>query len=1010
MMRRSNLLYLAGILAVVLGLTAFPSAGWATYGNYTSTISGGSLNQPAKVAVDPANGDVYVTDAGNRKVKKYDKKGVYASGYNLSVSGTPVGICVDGNYIYVGDDTNNCVWIYDKSTGALTDFQNTNGTHYLGGGIGGNWKVSMPNTIAVSPSGQIFVVDGDNDKVLGYNRYGTWCMSFGTSGTATSSGTTINLYYPTGLAFAESTVSGTSVTQYFYIGDQGNNRVQRLYYIYNSVTNQITTNPTFSRNVGTGIGDAFGKFERIADVAWDSVYSRLMVVDSLQMVAQLFDSNGNTMSKALNYNAGVQTNLNIPTGIAIDTSNRKAYVASNQAGTLSVFDSAQGAVPTISITAPVVAETPATTTYTVSYTMSDTDSATCTVKVYYYDVTTPSNQVLIDTKSLTFSGGTVSSSTTWDIVGTYPNFMPAGTYKIYATVQDDTMNQNNATSTGSVAITTVSGKYTSTMQAKFGAPATDSDLDGISNADEINGTQNALYGGLSTDPGNADSDNDGLTDGQECLTYNTNPNNSDTDNGGVSDAVEVAKGTSPTNITDDLNSSTDATIAGFVDDVNMMFSTFDLLNTTDGTIYVDLTLLNDGGAVVGGIKAVKLSPHQMKRVNPYADGGVHQGHAEVRTTVAGAVRGCLEMARHNLVNTSANDSGGTTPFAINSSTTMYVDTYCDYAPWRYDNYLYVQNPTGSSITITAKWYDGAAVLGATTTHIIPAHGATMIRPKDQTALVWGWAELSTPTGSFNGFQYRERWNGASASMYDFGFAFGFTDTIKTATQFDSFCDYATWRYKNWLYFTNPAATPTDFTLKYYNSTGGLLLTKTRTLQAHTLTYFRASDDVGTGVDWGSASVTATGSGVIGFQLRFRWNVNNVNPDDLYDFGFAWPMAQSSAGPLYLSYYQDGDPVGYISFIYIKNNGLTDAVVKKDFYDETGNLAATETVTINPNKLQYNRPTATAGAPSRGSVKFTVLSGTISGFALIQRENALYATPGSSGYQVFDYGDALELVP
>ncbi len=105
-MRRLNLLYLAGMLVIALGLMGVPSAGWAEYGDYLSTISTGGLNQPSKVAVDQANGDVYVTDAGNKAVKKYDKDGNHVSGFSLAVSGTPVGIAVKHGMVlsYQGGD------------------------------------------------------------------------------------------------------------------------------------------------------------------------------------------------------------------------------------------------------------------------------------------------------------------------------------------------------------------------------------------------------------------------------------------------------------------------------------------------------------------------------------------------------------------------------------------------------------------------------------------------------------------------------------------------------------------------------------------------------------------------------------------------------------------------------------------------------------------------------------------------------------------------------------------
>lgn len=72
----------------------------------------------------------------------------------------------------------------------------------------------------------------------------------------------------------------------------------------------------------------------------------------------------------------------------------------------------------------------------------------------------------------------------------------------------------------------------------------DIDNDGLSNQQEAE---------LGTDITNADSDNDGLTDGEEVNEHQTNPLNADSDGDGVSDGDEVGAGTDP-NTADNDNS------------------------------------------------------------------------------------------------------------------------------------------------------------------------------------------------------------------------------------------------------------------------------------------------------------------------------------------------------------------------------------------------------------------------------------------------------------------------
>lgn len=105
----------------------------------------------------------------------------------------------------------------------------------------------------------------------------------------------------------------------------------------------------------------------------------------------------------------------------------------------------------------------------------------------------------------------------------------------------------------------VASQSTATAAAMTAAVEGDLDADGLSNDQEA---------ALSTDPGDSDSDDDGLSDGDEMLivrtdpnnrdsdsdllldgdevnAYGTNPNASDSDGDGASDGLEVAQGSDP---------------------------------------------------------------------------------------------------------------------------------------------------------------------------------------------------------------------------------------------------------------------------------------------------------------------------------------------------------------------------------------------------------------------------------------------------------------------------------
>lgn len=102
----------------------------------------------------------------------------------------------------------------------------------------------------------------------------------------------------------------------------------------------------------------------------------------------------------------------------------------------------------------------------------------------------------------------------------------------------------------------------------------DSDGDGLSDETE---------GGLGTDPFDPDTDEDGLTDGEEVKTYRTDPLNPDTDYDGLKDGAEVH-----THTTDPLKRDTDG---GMVADGHEVIEDgTDPLNPADDLYLIELNI------------------------------------------------------------------------------------------------------------------------------------------------------------------------------------------------------------------------------------------------------------------------------------------------------------------------------------------------------------------------------------------------------------------------------------
>ncbi|MDK6564993.1 Rib/alpha-like domain-containing protein [Corynebacterium pyruviciproducens] len=147
---------------------------------------------------------------------------------------------------------------------------------------------------------------------------------------------------------------------------------------------------------------------------------------------------------------------------------------------------------------------------------------------------------------------------------------------------------NNTTVEIPVTVTYPDGS-TDAAPLKF-TVGTDSDNDGVTDADEASGALNTHFGNKPTDPAKADTDGDGLSDGEELagnpqvpsLTvtdkdgnvkvvagpFFTDPNKADTDGDGVSDADELAQGTDPTNADTDGDGVKDGDDANPADATN----------------------------------------------------------------------------------------------------------------------------------------------------------------------------------------------------------------------------------------------------------------------------------------------------------------------------------------------------------------------------------------------------------------------------------------------------------
>lgn len=184
------------------------------------------------VAID-GQGNLYVADEGNNRIRKISSSGVVSTlagssaGYFDNAQGAaakfdvPTGVAVDmqGN-VYVADAGNNCIRKVTPS-GAVSTFAGSTSSGYADGS-GGTAKFFNPNALAVDRKGNIYVADFANMRIRMITPSGlvSTLAGNGTRGYADGDGTIAEFDQPTSVA-----VDGAGNV---YVADYSNERIRKI--------------------------------------------------------------------------------------------------------------------------------------------------------------------------------------------------------------------------------------------------------------------------------------------------------------------------------------------------------------------------------------------------------------------------------------------------------------------------------------------------------------------------------------------------------------------------------------------------------------------------------------------------------------------------------------------------------------------------------------------------------------------------------------------------------------
>ncbi|WP_348262908.1 choice-of-anchor D domain-containing protein [Telmatobacter sp. DSM 110680] len=211
------------------------------YQNMGGAPSANSLNGPQSVALD-SNGNLYVADTLNSRVLFYPagsttatqvygqagdltSAGPNLSGISASSLNNPFALTLDssGN-LYVADSDNNRVLFYPFGSTTATQVYGQNGSFTSGAANNAGVTASSlnnPQSVTLDSSGNLYVSDYNNNRVLFYPFGSTTATRvYGQGGSFTSSGAHTNANSLSNPAAVALDSSGN-----LYVADKSNNRV-----------------------------------------------------------------------------------------------------------------------------------------------------------------------------------------------------------------------------------------------------------------------------------------------------------------------------------------------------------------------------------------------------------------------------------------------------------------------------------------------------------------------------------------------------------------------------------------------------------------------------------------------------------------------------------------------------------------------------------------------------------------------------------------------------------------
>jgi len=321
-----------GIISTAAG------TGSGFFGGDGGPATSATLAQLAGLALDAA-GNLFIADSSNHRVRKVDTNGNIstvagngAGGYGgdggLATAASlffPDGQAVDANgNLYIADTRNQRIRRVDATTHVISTVAGTGTSGYSGdGGPAGSALLSFPEDVAVDALGNIYIADGNNNRIRKVDTSGNISTVVGT-GAAGSSGDggpalAATLRFPYSVAFD---ASGN-----MYIADRNNQLVRKV----DATTHIISTvagTAGMAGYSGDGGPASNARLYYPESMAFDA-YGNLYIADSQNSAVRkvdIFTHNISTVAGSGTYgfsgDGGPATSAMLagPSGVAVDGS------------------------------------------------------------------------------------------------------------------------------------------------------------------------------------------------------------------------------------------------------------------------------------------------------------------------------------------------------------------------------------------------------------------------------------------------------------------------------------------------------------------------------------------------------------------------------------------------------------------------------------------------------------------------------------------------------------------